>query len=211
MAMATSVSCIRYNDCCIRSIQFGVSIASLRFTSLLLNENDNSKHFPWSKSWSLFVERPISSLVSAVVATIVSEEIDSSSPYNRDIAMRTSKGRCLIPVEEPEALHFSCGWSLMRKQSKGQQSVNTIAEDLVSFAQFWLDYTMTASCQSIVVREKRIDRRWNETDNWRETISYWLVAILYLNLITCCCCIISLSFRTIIDVLLVLLIAVVLS
>jgi len=64
------------------------------------------------------------------------------SPYYRDIAMRTSKGRCLIPVEEPAALHFSCGWSLMRKQSKGQQSVNTITEDLVPFAQFWFDYTI---------------------------------------------------------------------
>ena len=118
MAMATLVSCIRYDDCCIRSIRFGVS---------------------WSLLNGQFV-----SLVSAVVDTIVSEEmaIIWSSPYCRDIAMRTSKGRCLIPVEEPAALHFSCGWSLMRKQSKGQQSVNTIAEDLVPFAQFWLDYTI---------------------------------------------------------------------
>ena len=90
------------------------------------------------------------------------------SPYNRDIAMRTSKGRCLIPVEEPEALHFSCGWSLMRKQSKGQQSVNTIAEDLVPFTQFWLDYTI-------------------------RSIGLFAGRLLHIpNLTSCCCCIFSL-------------------
>ena len=55
-----------------------------------------------------------------------------------------ARGACLIPVEEPVALHFSCGRSLIKKQLKRQHPA-TIAEDLVSFTQFWLDYTVTAS------------------------------------------------------------------
>ena len=51
-------------------------------------------HFPWSKSWRLLLKGQFVSLVSAVVVLLFCEEMALiwSSPYYRDIAMRTSKG-----------------------------------------------------------------------------------------------------------------------